>query len=298
MRVYSKDSDYIKALELMENITPVSHKSEANIIVSGRFTKDDYHEDLKAVIVPYTGLDGIDIELLKKHKVMLFNTTVHSKFVAEKALTLLLSLLGNVINYHNDLKKGFWGHRNSKERTPWVSLFDKTIGIYGYGRIGQIFHELIKPFNPSVHILNRHKSYPDDVTLHETLESLAKSVEILVIATPLNESTYKSIHAGIIDHLQDGIIVNVGRGNVIDEEALYKALANNHLKGFASDVWFEYPKKNETLLPSIYPIHSFSNVVMTPHCGGFTTTSKDLMIKSVLNTIQKILNQDYSDNLL
>lgn len=298
MRIYAKDSAYIKALEALDDVYVVAHKLEAEIIISGRFKKEDYNEDLKAVIVPYTGLDGIDQDTLKAHHVMLFNTTVHSKFVAEKALTLLLSLLGNVVNYHNDLKKGFWGHRNTNERIPWVSLFNLRVGIYGYGRIGKYFHEMIKPFNPSVHTINRGKSYPSEITLHDDLESLASNVDILVVATPLNDSTRKSVHEGIISKLDGGYIINVGRGAVIDERALFNALASNHLKGFASDVWYQYPKKEETVLPSSYPIHSFPNVVMTPHCGGFTTTSKAIMMDSVIKTVKAIMNKDYKENLL
>jgi formate dehydrogenase len=297
MRIYTKEPSLIKRLEDVKHSVIVSDKKDAEIIISGRFKKEDYNPDLKAVIVPYTGVDGIDLDVLKTHDVMLFNTTVHSKFVAEKALALLLSLLGNVVNYHNDLKKGFWGNRNNKERIPWVSLFDLKVGIYGYGRIGQIFHEMIKPFNPSVHILNRKKAYPKSVILHDNLESLASAVDVLVIATPLNASTHKSVHEGIINALNGGYIVNVGRGSVIDEHALYHALASNHLKGFASDVWFEYPKKDETCLPSMYPIHSFSNVVMTPHCGGFTTTSKALMHASVVKTVESISKGDFSKRI-
>lgn len=298
VRIYTKDKATIKALENLDDVIVVSQKDEAEIIISGRFKKEDYSEHLKAVIVPYTGLDGIDQETLNRHDVMLFNTTVHSKFVAEKALTLLLSLLGNVVTYHNDLKKGFWGHRNTSERIPWVSLFNLRVGIYGYGRIGQAFHEMIKPFNPRVHIIDRNKVYPKDLTLHADLESLAEAVDILVVATPLNDSTHKSVHEGIINKLKDGYLINVGRGSVIDETALYHALSNNHLKGFASDVWYQYPKNEETVLPSRYPIHSFKNVVMTPHCGGFTTTSKALMLDSVIKTVKALMQHDYSGNLL
>jgi formate dehydrogenase len=298
MKIFTKDKDTIKKLNnLSQNLTITDNKHEANIIISGQFNKEDYHDTLHAVIIPYTGHDGIDIETLKHHNVKLFNTTVHSKFVAEKAMQLALSLLGNIPNYHNNLKDGDWSKRMTKNRTPWVSMFNMHIGIYGYGRIGKYIHDMVKPFNTVVHVIDRGKDYHNVIT-EPSLESLMNHSDILFIAAPLTTHTEDAINLSNIKYLKNKYVINVGRGPIINEDALYQALKTKLLKGFASDVWYQYPSKDTpTTHPSIHPIHTFSNVVLSPHCGGHTTQSKLYMTDRVVEHVNNILNNNLDDAL-
>lgn len=298
MKIFTKDKETIKKLKILaHNITITDDKKHANIIISGQFNKEDYHTNLDAVIIPYTGHDGIDIETLKKHNVKLFNTTVHSKFVAEKAVQLALSLLGNVPNYHNNLKAGDWSKRMTKDRTPWVSIFNKHVGIYGYGRIGKYIHAMLTPFNVTVHVIDRGKDY-HNVVKEPSLESLMNQTDILFIAAPLTNHTKDAFNLSNIEYLKNQYVINVGRGPIFNEDALYQALKTKLLKGFASDVWYQYPtKETPTTYPSKHPIHTFENVVLSPHCGGHTTQSKSYMTDRVIEHIGNIVNNDYSDAL-
>ncbi|MFU8787323.1 MAG: NAD(P)-dependent oxidoreductase [Candidatus Izemoplasmataceae bacterium] len=296
MKIYVNDTDYQHFLHqaLKDKITLVQNKHDAEYIISGSFKEDDYNPQLKGVIIPYTGHDRIDLNTLKNHDVKLFNTTVHSKFVAEKAVTLMFTLLGNMIHYHNELKKGSWNKRNTKERVPWVSVFDLNIGIYGYGRIGQWIHDMLKPFHTNIVVIDRKKDYPKDVLLVDSLEALVESSDVIFIAAPLNKYTEGAFNRDILNRMQDKYLINVGRGKIIHEDALFDSLNHGNLKGFASDVWWVYPSKEENTLPSNYPIHSFDNVVMSPHCGGFSTTSRKTMMKDVLKTIEMLLEENFS----
>ena len=279
-------------------MTLVESKKEAEVIVSGRFKETDYSKNLKAVIVPYTGLDGIDLAFIKKMHIPLFNTTDHSKFVSEKALQLILSLLGNVPLYHNNLKEGLWSQRTNEDRIPWVSLFDKKIGIYGYGRIGQILHRLLEPFHCEVSIIDRGKKYPN-VVYKDSLETLVSDVDIVVIATPLTPKTRGVFNQEILTLMKDKYLINVGRGPIIEEKALYEALNSQHLKGFASDVWYQYPSlKEPEIMPSKYPITAFNNVVLSPHCGGYTTQFSAVMIKNILRTLESVFKEDYDEAVI
>ena len=276
----------------------VEKKQAAEVIISGRFTNDDYHRDLKAVIVHYTGLDAIDLDVIKNYKIPLYNTTEHSKFVSEKALQLLLALLGKVVFFHNALKKGNWSQRLSEERIPWVSLFNRKIGIYGYGRIGRIFKDLVSPFTDHVYVIDRGKDYPG-VTPVKDLETLVKKSEIVLVATPLTDKTKGTFNQAILRLMKDKYLVNVGRGPIIEEEALYEALKNHTLKGFASDVWYQYPNQdNPEISPSKYPIEDFDNVVLSPHCGGYTTEFNDIMVAKLLEYVEAIENNDYHEALM
>jgi len=88
---------------------------------------------------------------------------------------------------------------------------------------------------------------------------------------PLTKETHHLINKEIISQMQGKFLVNVGRGQIIEEEALYYALKNGILAGAAIDTWYLYPDSDHAVqLPSRYPIHTFKNVVISPHVGGFT----------------------------
>ncbi len=296
MKLFINDKQYRETLNkhFKDTIAFVDTKTEADIIISGRFEADDYHDHLKAVIIPYTGHDQIDLETLKTKNVPLFNTTVHSKFVAEKAFALLLALLGNVVNYHNNLKEGDWSDRHNPNRTPWVSLYNQRVGIYGYGRIGRFIRDMLEPFQCRVSVIDRGKDYPHVETVND-LETLITNNDILMIAAPLTEATKHAFDQKHMKRMMGRYLVNVGRGEIIEEEALYQALKDGVLKGFASDVWYQYPSDDQPLQPSKFPIHDFDNVVISPHSGGHTTTSKGAMMARVVEHIEHIKANNYSD---
>ena len=92
-------------------------------------------------------------------------------------------------------------------------------------------------------------------------------------------------------------LINVGRGNIIDELSLYKALTNSTLKGFASDVWYNYPKGKEKMFPSTYPIYNMSNVVLSNHSGGFTTQTNKEVNKAIVKLLIKLRDSNFEEQL-
>ena len=295
MKVYIPMQNYQDALKMRfgNNITFVKSKKSAELIISGRVTKDDIGPTLKGVIIPYTGTDGIDLAALNAHQLPLFNTHAHAKVVAEKAVQLMHAVLGNTVPYHNRLARGEWSHRNEETRIKWISAYDQAIGIYGYGHIGKAIHQLLKPFHGTVHVIDRGKTY-DNVVLVKDLETLVKKSSIIFIAAPLNKSTEGAFSKALLMSMQGKVLINVGRGTIIDEHGLYLALKQGVLTGFGSDVWFRYPKKQETLTPSQYPLEMFPHVVMSPHCASFTDYSRKAMLEDVLDLVAQIMAGDLS----
>ncbi|MFW6298839.1 MAG: NAD(P)-dependent oxidoreductase [Bacillota bacterium] len=281
---------------LPSSIAVCEDPKEADVLIRGRLEQDEVHDTLKAVIIPFTGHNGIDIEALKQKNVALFNTQAHSHFVSEKALMLTLALLGNLPHYHNNLKAGDWSGRNLPSRVRWVSLWNKHVGIFGYGMIGRTLKTLLDPFNVTVHVIDRGKDYPG-VTVEKDLYALTTNTDITIIAAPLTDATENAFSGPVLDQLKDKYLINVGRGRIIDEKALYERLESGFIKGFASDVWFQYPKKNESLAPSKYPIHTLENVVLSPHTGGFTTEAEGLMLASLVEKLKKIEAGNFEDAL-
>jgi len=298
MKVYAKHEEIQEFLkEHLNGVEVVEEPSLCNYMITGRFTSNDYHRNLRGVIIPYTGHNGIDLDEMRDKNLKLFVTPTRSRYVAEKAMTLTLSLLGNTLNYHNQLKIGNWSERNSDHRVPWVSLYGKSIGLFGFGRIGKIVHELFKPFGCDFYTIDRGKEYPIDVTAVKNVTNLVQMSDVVIVSAPLNHETEGIFSEQILCKMKHKFLINVGRGKIIDEEALYNALKNNKLRGFASDVWYNYPKAKEVTLPSTFPIYEFDNVILSNHSGGYTEDTNDEVNRDLVLLIQKISNENYEDEL-
>ena len=266
----------------------MSIREDIKILISGQYKEETEKQfpNLKMIIVPYTGLNGIDLELAKKNNLVIRNSSAHGKFVAERALALILTVLGKIVYYHNNLLKGDWSKRMETDRVDWKTLSKKKVAIYGYGVIGKNLHSYMKAFDVEVGVLNYKNRLYDNVTIFQTLEDLADWCDIFFVTAPLNDATKASIDKKVFNKLKSSILINVGRGPIVSEEDLYEALDSNTLGGFGSDVWYQYPNKEQkNIMPSKYPLESFENVVMTPHCGGFEETSLTLRCQDVVNQI-------------
>ena len=291
--IYSASQEFLDYLDNHNENLEVVGKDKARILITGSYQKEDYLPSHEIIIVPFTGLNQIDLEFVKSKGIRVFNTQAHSRYVAERALALLLTLLGKITVLDKDLRNGFWAHRNNQQRTPWTSLFDKKVGFFGYGAINQHLHQLLKPFNIEAFIIDRGKDYRD-VQKVKDLEALAKVSDIIIIAAPLNNDTEGVFDQAILTAMKDSYLINVGRGPIVDERALYEALKNQVLSGFASDVWFNYPSGDDHQLPSNYPLEGFANVVMTPHNGGFTQTAMADRFEDVLRKIHMAIRDDFT----
>ena len=291
--IYTENKDFIKYAHSKPQKLDWSSKDQAQILVTGSYLKEDYASSHQFILVPFTGLNGLDVSFIKSKGIKVFNTQAHSRYVAERALALILTLLGQILPFDHRLRQGDWSNRNNESRLPWESLFEKRIGFFGYGAINQALHQLLKPFKVKGTIINRGKAYEEVETVNDLAE-LVKQSDIVVIAAPLNKETEGVFDQKILSQMKDKLLINVGRGPLVDETALYEALKNQTLKGFASDVWFVYPKDDESKNPSMSPLESFQNVVMTPHNGGFTETAMDYRFEDIYTQILQILEGNIS----
>ena len=294
--IYSSNQDFIDFLIKKDPSLSLVSNDKARLLVTGQYQKDDYQPSHQYILVPFTGLNGLDLDFIKSKGIHVFNTQAHSKYVAERALSLILTLLGNIIPFDQGLRHGNWAHRNDPNRVPWVSLFDKNIGFFGYGAINQYLHQLLTPFNIQAYIIDRGKDFKG-VHKVKDLISLVEVSDVVVIAAPLTDHTKGIFDGNIVSQMKDKILINVGRGPVVNEGALYQALRNETLKGYGSDVWFHYPQGNGSQSPSSYPLESLPNVVFTPHNGGFTETAMKDRFEDIFLQITHILKGDLSGAL-
>lgn len=297
MKVYAKHEktqEFLKS-QSMEDISIVDDPQQANYIISGRYKADDYNLNLRGVIIPYTGHNGIDLASMRDKELKLYVTPTRSKYVAEKAVSLTLALLGNTINYHGLLKEGNWSSRNNDTRVPWTSIQGLSVGFVGFGRIGKIIHKMLSGFDCEFYTIRRGKKFEEKIRFVKNVTNLVQMCDVIIVAAPLNDETKDMFTKQILSRMKKKILINVGRGKIVNEEDLYEALREKKLKGYASDVWYNYPKGGEVMLPSNYPIHQFENVVLSNHSGGYTTNTNKEVNEDLVKTLEKLRDGNLED---
>lgn len=281
----------------IDGITIVEHSNEADYLITGRYTIEKYHPGLKGIIIPWTGHNGINLDDMRKHNTELYVTPTRSRYVAEKAVTLTLALLGKTVEYHQNLKNGNWSARNSHKRVPWNSILDRKIGFFGYGRIGKLVHQFLSGFDCDFFTLDRSKDYPDTLQTVSNLKQLVDVCDIIIISAPLNKETEGVFNEDVLTRMSGKFLINVGRGKIVDEKALYESLTNQGLAGYASDVWYTYPKGKEKQYPSTLPLYQLENVLMSNHSGGFTDQTNEEVNRDLALQLERLRDGDTSNKL-
>jgi phosphoglycerate dehydrogenase-like enzyme len=230
---------------------------------------------LRLVQVPGAGLDRIDRAALPAG-VALANVHGHETGIAEYVMGAMLALSRGFGRLDAALRAGRWESQwaPGTPPPPWPELAGSTLGILGYGHIGQALARRARAFEMAV-IAIRRDVPPSDP--HATVygpdrldEVLARS-DFLAITLPLTDSTHGLIGEAELRRMKaNAILVNVARAEIVDEGALYRALAEKRIAGAALDVWYRYPAGPGAALPASRPFHELPNVLMTPHVSGWT----------------------------
>ena len=253
-------------------------------------------KNLKIIFVPYAGMDAVPLDDIKARGIRIANVHVNAPFVAERCIAMALAFYGRIIDYHNDLKKnrqwhGYWATGSIKD--TWNSIQGRSCAVIGTGAIGTNIAKYLKIFGcPIIGFKKRSVEgtlkYFDQITLNFT-KALEKS-ELVFVALPLTIETKGLFSAQVLSGMKGKFLVNVGRGEVVDEEGLYLALKDGTLKGAAIDAWYNYPGEGETRAePSKYPISDLPNVVLSPHLAGFTPQVAMKIIEGTIDNIRAYL---------
>ncbi len=249
---------------------------DSDTIIGAALTESQVEraQKLRYVFVPWTGVNELPISKLKERKIIVSNSHGNGKIVAERAVGLALTLLQRIVEYHNDLASGFWhGYTvGSKPEDYWTSLQGKKVSVLGFGTIGRHIAKLLTGFDCEILAYKKNPVSVDGVKyVTNNLDEALQYGKIIFLALPLTKETKGLINKDNIRLLQGKFLINVGRGELLEEEALYVGLKEGILAGVGIDTWYQYPKFDENcVLPSKYPIHMFKNVVLSPHVGGFT----------------------------
>ncbi len=248
-------------------------------------------KSLERIYAPLTGKNGFPENELARRNIEIINSHAKAKYIAEHGFAILLDITGKVSKTDKIFRtESKWANRSYTDF--WSSLFNKKVGFYGFGHIGKVFASFFAPFGCEICTLSRQKERGGADRYFDTLEELAEYCDVLVVTTPLNEATKGSVNLDILKKL-GGYVVNVGRGAIIEEMALYTALKENYIMGAASDVWYIYPEGEENVKPSKYPFEDLDNVVMSPHTAWSTFEDADAFLDDIFEKIDLFLSEKF-----
>ena len=269
-----------------------------HILIAGRPSEAQLtaSPNLQAVIVPWAGVPESTRHLLMKYPhIALHNLHHNAAPTAESALALLLAAAKFTVPFDQALRRGDWRPRYNP--TPAILLEGKTALVLGYGAIGQRVGRYCHALGMRVLAVRRHPQAVDDLAEVHTLSTLPHLLpqsDVLVVTLPLTDATRGLLGEVELQALPAGsVLVNVGRGPVVDEAALYRALKDGPLAAAGLDVWYRYPKDESArrnTWPSDYPFHELENVVLSPHRGGSVRESERLRLQALTEMLAAAAN--------
>jgi D-3-phosphoglycerate dehydrogenase len=212
-----------------------------------------------------SGLDNIDVPYATEKGVIVCNTPESNIIsAAEHTLGLLLASSRNIPWADRFIKSGKWGRRQFEGS----ELYAKTLGIIGLGRIGSLVSQRARGFSMRVIAYDPYIPYSRfsnlNVERREKLEELLRESDYITIHTPRTKETLNMISDEQIAMMKPGVrMVNVARGGLYNEDALYRGLKSGHIASLGVDTWVHEPQES-------HPLYEFETVVGTPHLGAST----------------------------
>jgi phosphoglycerate dehydrogenase-like enzyme len=274
-----------------------SRLAGVDVLVSMCFTKEmaEANPRLQLVQVPGAGLDRIDRSALRPG-MRLANAYGHEVGIAEYIIGAMLALTRAFGHLDAKLRQGRWQSQwavGAPPPAPWPELAGKTLGILGFGHIGEALARRARAFDMQVCAIRRQRGLTTSARISfiggpEQLDEVLRQADYLAVTLPLSPETHGLLDARRL-HLMKPMayLINVARAEIIDEAALYRALASGSLAGAALDVWYRYPTTSGATFPGTQPFHELPNVIMTPHISGWTKGMLDARATLIATNIER-----------
>jgi D-3-phosphoglycerate dehydrogenase len=236
---------------------------------------------LKCISRVGVGMDSVDIDYAKQKGIKVVNTpNGPTRAVAELTIALAMSLLRGISRADSNIKKDLW------KKEIGNLILDKNIGVFGLGRIGKVTAKLFRGLGAKI---IAYDIYPDNTFANANeirlvdKDELFKAADVITVHIPGNKDKTAAIGIKELSLMKkSGYLINVSRGGVVDENALYKVLKERNIAGAACDVFSNEPYKGNLI--------ELENVLLTPHLGSYAAEAKlQMEIDAVNNLITALL---------
>ncbi|MFZ0579431.1 MAG: D-glycerate dehydrogenase [Psychrobacillus psychrotolerans] len=250
--------------------------------------------NLKVISNFAVGYNNIDIEAAKDRSIVVTNTPgVLTETTADLAFALLLATARRITEVEQEIRSGNWDSWSPMQYTG-MDVFGATLGIVGMGRIGEAVARRAKGFDMNVLYHNRSRKLDAEETYGFTyaeLDELLKQSDFVILLTPLTPETKGLIGERELNMMKEtAAIINVARGGIVDEQALYEALSSKKIWAAGLDVFEQEP------VPVDHPLLTLSNVTVSPHIGSASIRTRQAMMQMNAKDIEAVLENREPQN--
>ncbi|WP_223700471.1 D-2-hydroxyacid dehydrogenase [Sutcliffiella deserti] len=267
------------------------YASEAEVILGWKKELEELSlnksPNLKWIQAWSAGVNNIPLEKLSRKNILLTSANgVHAYPISETIFGLMLALTRKIHTYVKNQQKKVWHHAKMN-----LELHNKTVGIIGVGEIGKETAKIAKAFGMTV-LGVRHsgksEEYVDSMHTPEQLHTILPKCDYIVITLPLTPDTQEMFgEEEFILMKESAFLINIGRGEILQEDALIRALQNGTIAGAGLDVFVKEP------LESNSPFWEMENVIITPHTSGSTEHYTKRVIEDIfIPNFKDYLNQN------
>jgi hydroxypyruvate reductase len=238
--------------------------------------------DLKLIACNGTGMEKIDLHEARRLGIAVCNTPdAVTEDTADFAVGLTYAVLRRIVEADQFVRAGSWG---PGKMTPSRRVFDKRLGVVGLGKIGAAIARRGASLGMRVAYTATRRKPEVDYAYLPNVDELALCVDVLILACPGGEATRHLVNGKTLAALgSGGILINISRGSVLDEEALIEALGKGVIAGAGLDVFAREPNLDERLL-------SFKNVVLSPHYASTTFETRAAIAADLLQNIRSFFS--------
>lgn len=257
-----------------------AHAKDAEIIAGWKKGLDEYclvpDSKLKWLQSWSAGVNTLPLEKLEAHNILLTGASgVHAYPISETIFALMLGLTRKIHTYVQNQQAKTWHHANMK-----LEIHGKTIGIIGVGTIGKETAKIAKAFGMKV-LGVRHSGQPaefvDEMYTTDQLNALLPQCDYVVVTLPLTKETRRMFGAEQFKLMNpEAFFINIGRGEIVVEEEIVKALQEGEIAGAGLDVFEKEPLSQDS------PLWEMENVIITPHTSGSTEHYNDRVVENIL----------------
>jgi len=279
--------DFTKPSDVLERV------KGADVVITNKAIVDKNtmeNSDIKLICITATGMNNIDLEYAKEKNIPVKNVAGYStSSVAQLAISYILQFVQKINFYDNYVKSGKWEKSEifTNNDQPFYELNGKTVGIIGLGNIGQEVAKIATAFGCEVIYYSTSGKNTNDTYKNVSLEELLQKSDIISIHCALNEQTNNLVNKNNLNNLKDGaILLNLGRGGLVNEQDITDTLNSGKDIYFATDVTTVEPI--ETSSP-LLTINNKERVIITPHIAWASVEARtrlmDLVYKNITDTL-------------
>ena len=282
--------DNISRQELLSNVTDVDAILTNKVVIDREVMQNAPR--LRYIGLFATGYNNIDITAAKEREIVVANAGSYStNAVAQQVISYILAHFTKISAYDEFVKQGGW--LKSKCFAPLVfatnEVYEKTLGIVGYGSIGQAVERVAVALGMKVLV---HTRTPREGEKFVDFDTLLKNSDVITMHCPLTEQTKDLMNAEAFKKCKDGaFFINTARGGVVDEFALFEALKSGKLSGAAVDVLKQEPMSEDC------PLLNAPNIIITPHTAWAPLKTRQRLLGIVCDNIQAFLDGNPQNNV-